>query len=107
MGDCSVLCGLGVRCDCVAVPKALGIVRRRVGTHGAAAAGRVGRRGTAGPVVRVRLRLELLVDVEHAVARTILRVANLDVVVVPAELLVGLDAGQEVGAAEEVADTSN
>jgi len=53
------------------------------------------------------LRLELLVDIEHAVASTIRRVANLDVVVVPAELLVGLDAGKEVGATEEVADAGD
>jgi hypothetical protein len=51
--------------------------------------------------------LELFVDVEHAVASTVHRVANFDVVVVPAELLVGLRAGQELGATEEVADTGN
>jgi len=50
---------------------------------------------------------EFLVDVEHAVASTVHGVANLDVVVVPAELLVGLGAGEELGAAEEVADTGN
>ena len=53
------------------------------------------------------MRLELLVDVEHAVASAIRRVANLDVVVVPAELLVRLDAGEEVGAAKEVADAGD
>jgi hypothetical protein len=51
--------------------------------------------------------LKLLVDVEHAVAGTIHRVANFNIVVVPTELLVGLWAGQKLGATEEVADTSN
>jgi hypothetical protein len=51
--------------------------------------------------------LELLVDVEHAVASTVHGVTNLDVVVVPTELFVGLRAGQEFGATEEVADTGN
>jgi hypothetical protein len=51
--------------------------------------------------------LKLLVNVQHAVAGTILGVANLDVVVVPAELLVGLRAREKVGAAEEVADSGN
>lgn len=50
---------------------------------------------------------EFLVDVEHAVASTVHGVADLDEVVVPAELLVGLRAGEELGAAEEVANTSN
>jgi hypothetical protein len=53
------------------------------------------------------VRLELLVDVEHAVASTVHGVANLDVVVVPSELLVGLRAREELGATKEVADTSN
>jgi len=51
--------------------------------------------------------LKFLVDVQHAVASAVLRVANLDVIVVPAELLVRLDAGKEVGAAEEVANTGD
>jgi hypothetical protein len=51
--------------------------------------------------------LELFVDVEHAVANAVHGVTDLNVVVVPAELFVGLRAGQELGAAEEVADTGN
>jgi hypothetical protein len=104
---CSVLRRLGVRSNCIAVPEALGIFCRRVCAHGTTATSRVGRGRAAGPVVRVRLRLELLVNVQHAVASAVLRVTNLNVVVVPTELLIRLDAGQEVGAAEEVADAGN
>lgn len=53
------------------------------------------------------MRGELLVDVEHAEASTIGGVANLDIVVVPSELLVELRAGEEVGTSEEVADSGN
>lgn len=104
---CSVFRGFCVRRDCVTLPEALRVVRRRACTQGAAAASRVGRRGTAGPVVRVGLRLEFLVDVEHAVAGAVLRIADLNVVVIPAELLVRLDARKEVGATEEVANTGD
>lgn len=103
----SVLRGLSIRCNCVAVPEALGVISGRVSAHRTAAASRERRGGTAGPVVGVRLWLKLLVDVKHAVASAVLGIANLDVVVVPAELLVSLDAGEEVGAAEEVADTGD
>ena len=105
--SCSVICGFGVRCNCVTVPEALRIVCRRACAHWATATSGVGRRRTAGPFFGVRLRLKFLVDVQHAVAGTVLRVADLDIVVVPAELLVGLDARKEVGTAEEVADTSD
>jgi len=49
--------------------------------------------------------LELLVDVEHAVASTVRGVTNLHVVVVPSELLVSLWSWEEVCATEEEADT--
>jgi len=51
--------------------------------------------------------LEFFVDVEHAVAGAVRRIANLNIVVVPAELLVGLRARKEVGATKEEADTGN
>lgn len=51
--------------------------------------------------------LELFVDIEHAVAGAVQGVADFDIVVIPAELLVGLRAGQELGAAEEVANAGN
>jgi hypothetical protein len=51
--------------------------------------------------------LEFFVDVEHAETSAISRVADLDVVVVPAEFLVGLRTGKELGTTEEIADTSN
>jgi hypothetical protein len=53
------------------------------------------------------MRLEFFVDVEHAVANAVHGVTDLNVVVVPAKFLVRLWAGQELGAAEEVADTGN
>jgi hypothetical protein len=53
------------------------------------------------------MRLEFLVNVDHAVASTVHGVANLDVVVVPSELLVGLRAGEESSATKEEADAGN
>jgi hypothetical protein len=53
------------------------------------------------------VRLEFFVDVNHAVASTVHWVANLNVVVIPAEFLVGLWAGQEPGTAEEEAYTGD
>lgn len=50
--------------------------------------------------------MELFVDVEHGVGG-ILRVADLNVVVVPAEFLVGLHARQELGTCPKVSDTGN
>ena len=50
--------------------------------------------------------MEFLVDVEQGVGG-VLRVAELDVVVVPAEFLVGLHAGQELGTCPEVGNTSD
>jgi len=93
----------GVRSDGVAIPEALGIVDGRVGTNWATAASGVGRGGAAGPIVRIRMWLELLVDVEHVVADTVDWVADLNVVVVPTELLIGLRARKEVSATEEIA----
>jgi hypothetical protein len=99
---------LGVGSNGVAVPKALSIgVDRRVGAHGTSAASGVRGGGAAGPVIRIGLGLKLFVDVDHAVTSTVHGIANFDIVVVPAELLVGLWAWEEVGAAKEEADTSN
>jgi hypothetical protein len=53
------------------------------------------------------LGLEFLVNVEHVVACTVRGVANLDIVVIPAELLVRLRARKEIGAAKEEADAGN
>lgn len=97
----------GIGSNCIAFPEALRVVGRGSSADGAPATSRVRRGRAAGPVVRVGVRLELLVDVEHAVASTVHGVANLDVVVVPSELLVGLRAREELGATKEVADTSN
>jgi hypothetical protein len=74
-------------------------------THGAATAGGVGGGRATSPVIRVGLRLELFVDVEHAETSAICRIADFDVVVVPAEFLVGLRTGEELGTTKEVADT--
>lgn len=51
--------------------------------------------------------LEFFVNVKHIVTSAICGVANFDEFVVPAELLVGLWAGKEVGTAEEIANSSN
>jgi hypothetical protein len=53
------------------------------------------------------MRLEFFVNVNQAVASAVHRFANLDVVVVPTELLIGLWARKELGAAKEEADTGN
>jgi hypothetical protein len=45
--------------------------------------------------------------VEHAVASTIRGITNLDIVVVPAELLVGLWSWEEICATEEEANTGD
>jgi hypothetical protein len=82
-------------------------VNRGVCTHRAAATSGVRGRGTAGPVVGIGLGLKFLVNVEHVVAGTVRWVANLDIVVIPAELLVRLWARKEIGAAKEEADAGN
>lgn len=50
--------------------------------------------------------MELLVDVQHGEVG-VCRVAELDVLVVPAELLVGLYAGEELGTGPEVGNSGN
>jgi len=52
------------------------------------------------------MRREFFVDVDHAVAN-VLWVSRLNEIVVPAELLVGLHARQELGAGPEVGDAGN
>jgi hypothetical protein len=53
------------------------------------------------------MRLELFVNVHQAVASAVHRFTNLDVVVIPTELFIGLRARKELGAAKEEADTGN
>jgi len=51
--------------------------------------------------------VEFFVDVQHAVSRAVLGIANLDVVVVPAELFVFLDTGEEFASCPEVGNSSD
>jgi hypothetical protein len=50
--------------------------------------------------------VEFIVDVEHVVC-DILGLANLDIIIVPTELLVGLWTREELGSRPEKGNTSN
>jgi hypothetical protein len=87
---------LVVGSDGITIPVAVVVVHRRARSRGTLAAGGVGRGGPAGPVISVGERVEIIKVFEHAIS-DVLGLANLNVVVVPAELLVGLWARKELG----------